>query len=608
MKEAVLFLENSLIANKNVAVERTVRSIEFKLFILPAIKRINRKYSLKIYVQDQETFSMLETRGYNCQMVDKNLFSMNGNQELMDLRKKIENWSKTSYRSSELEFEGVTLGETTQLEVSYLLQDLLDMVQGFEAILMGEIPDKVFIENPHSNDGRALKTVCESMRIPTESIYSFYGKLKSEFIKRMIYIISNRNNLKATNLYKIEGGSESAETILLNAPYINFLRALMPVVKELRTKKDYNVYVMARESDIKRYEDNYSFSKLKLKKPGLKRMIISPLKRKVKSYSSKMENPGSFKYRGVDIWNYVMEDLYHLNKGRLNVIYHLENFKQILDNLEPNLIAVGDDRTSFVRGQLIQAMNRGIPVVEVQHGLYLPGGPMTDPISTRIFIWGEGTKAALIEAGAREDQLEVTGSPIYDPLASRIPDMKHDPQHKTILFATQPLATQSISDDTNLQVAQEIAGFIDKRRDLKLIVKPHPVENADYYRNALKSFPEDVVDVRDGREDIFKFLELADIVILLSSTVGIEAAIMDKPMICIKSKQSIYVEEGVALEAETPDEVLTRIEEILEDDDVSENLREKRKEFVMKYAYLQDGRASERIAKSIVEMVEGSNQ
>ncbi|MBP2044975.1 UDP-N-acetylglucosamine 2-epimerase [Methanobacterium aggregans] len=604
MKEALLFLENSLIANKNVTVENLLRSIEFKLFILPSIKRIKRDYSLKIYVQDQETRTMLEDHGYNCQMVDKNLFHMNKNQELMDLRVEVENWSKTCYRTSELQFKGVTIGETTQLEVSYLLQDLLDRVQGFESTIKGENADMVFIENPHSNDGRAIKTVCESLKIPTELVYSFYGKLKSDFIKRMIYIISNRNNLIATNLYKIGGGSESVESILLNAPYINFLRALMPVVNELRNKKDYNIYVMAREADINRYKDDYSFSQLELKKPGIKRMIMSPLRGKVKRYSSKLENPGSFKYNGADIWKYVADDLHHLNMGRLKVLYHLENFQKIMEDLNPKLVAVGDDRTSFVRAQLIQAIKRDIPVVEVQHGLYLPGGPMTDPISDKIFIWGEGTKPALMGAGAREDQLEVTGSPLYDSLISRIPDVKQDSEPKTILFATQPMATQSISDDTNLQVAQKIAGFLEKRKDLKLIVKPHPVENADYYRSALKSIPEDIVDVRDSREDIFQFLELADIVILMSSTVGIEAAIMDKPMICIKSKQSIYVEEGVALEAETPDEVLTRIGEILGDEDVNENLRENMKEFVMKYAYLQDGQASERIAQSIIQMIE----
>ena len=611
MEKAAVFLENNLIANKNVILENLIRSFEFKIYILPSLNNVKKNYELFIYVHDSKTFNLLTKKGFKCFLIDQTLFDLNENDKLKKIKYNVENWYEKQFQTNELTFKGVNIGETTKHEFYYLLSDLLDGLQGFESIIEDDL-SKIFIENRYSKYGKVIKIICESRGIEYEYIYSFYGKIKSNFIKKMTYILSNYNNLKPINLYSINKMKKTSKTILFDVPYINYLKAAIPVMKFLMEKEDYNLFVMAKKEDITLYNSVYPFQSIELKKKKLKK-IFNPFKRNfkrnLKRYISNLKNPNTFYYGTIDLWPFIVEELQYLNIGRIDVLYYLENFEFLLDKVNPNVIVVGDDRTTFVRSNLLYALKRQILLAEIQHGLYLSGVPMANPISHKIFVWGEKSKVPLLEAGGNIKQLQITGSPIYDSLISKLSQFEPENSNvKKLLFATQPLTTQPLSDDMNLQIINNIIPFLEEGQKIQLIVKPHPFENSEYYRTAFKRVSKDIIDIRESKENIFPFLLNADLVLLMSSTVGIEAAIMDKPMVCIKSKNSIYTEEGVALEVQEPDEIVLKIKQILYDKETREKLMKNRKKFVHDYAYVQDGKASERIAQSIIEMVEGSSQ
>ena len=298
--------------------------------------------------------------------------------------------------------------------------------------------------------------------------------------------------------------------------------------------------------------------------------------------------------------------LYLSHKNKLPaILFQLKNFINIVELIKPNLLIVGDDRgPSSVRIDILYCKEKGIPHFEIQHGMYTSQSLMTTPISDKIFIWGEAAKDSLIEAGATNEQIKVTGSPKYDSLILRSDNYNRSlvkTDDKIILFTTQPLP-----GNTNLQIINEIGLFLNKNKGISLIVKPHPAEIKDYYKGFVEQFSGDIISIADSDEDTTDLILRADIIIILSSTVGIEAAILDKPLICVNlsKEKSLYVESGVALEVNDLKELEPQINNILYNHKIQKDLKECREKFIYEYAYLQDGKASERIVNEIVKVIE----
>ena len=486
-----------------------------------------------------------------------------------------------------------------------ILYSLLKDFKIYEFVI--ESNSVLYIENPYSTQGKGIKIIADDLKLQLFNLYpKFYGKIKSAIVNRMKYNWYKKTRIDPINLYLIsENGQERPKfkiNILIDAPYINHLNVVFPVIQKLISK--YNIYLLARWQDIKKYELKYTFCAVKFKKEHYKK-----LDKELNCYFPYLRRNSThlFKYENFDIEKFLDDDLYSYHKKTLPAIeYEIKNFKTIVSTLNPAIIIVGDDRApSSVRIDMLYSKKENIPFVEIQHGLYSPEKLMACPIADKIFIWGEAMKGALIGAGATEDQLEVTGSPLYDSLIDRFNE--HSPNlnsTKTLLFATQPLP-----GDINIQIITEIASFLENNNAITLIVKPHPSENTSYYENSLRDFTNDHIIVKDSKDDFTDLLLDANVLITISSTVGIEAAILDKPMICVNltGEKSVYVSNGVALEVKDLKELTTVIEKVLNDVNVIKKLSKCRKKFVHDYAYLKDGKASERIADAIVKMIESNN-
>ncbi|MEN6552516.1 MAG: CDP-glycerol glycerophosphotransferase family protein [Methanobacterium sp.] len=598
--KAMVFLEPGQAARTKltVSVEKNIRSFEVKLFILPFLNKIKKNYDIDIFLQDSGTFKILSDSGFSCNLIGKDL--LNPDQKELSKKKSIyiaQNWYKLD-KNEELSFNGVNIGEATETETIDIVRTLFEKVQVFESIISKEEVDKIFFENSYSPDGKALGIICEGLGLESDSIYSFYGKTKRKVMDRVKYGGYYRNNIETINFYSIDNLNENSPNILFDTPYANHLDIVFPVM-ELLLKKGYNVYLLAKDEDINRYKSKHSFSKIKL--PKIK---CNKLNGTLKQYISRAESSKTFNYNGIDLWPLLRDDLYLSNKNKLNVLGHLKNFNDILNDIKPDLIVVGDDRgPSAVRADLLYAKHECVPIVEIQHGVYRIDKAMATPISNKIFVWGESTKPALLEAGASGDQMEVTGSPKYDSLVHKLKNHLKPADNdniKTLLFATQPLP-----GNLNSRIINEISLMLEKTDNIKLIVKPHPSENTDYYKSITKQFSQKI-SVKDSGDNIIDLLLDADVLINLFSTVGLEAAILEKPMVCVNlyNQKIVYIESGVALEVKNLKDLKSKINDILYNDKIRDKLADNRKKFVYNYAYIQDGKASERICDAIIKMIE----
>jgi UDP-N-acetylglucosamine 2-epimerase len=95
-------------------------------------------------------------------------------------------------------------------------------------------------------------------------------------------------------------------------------------------------------------------------------------------------------------------------------------------------------------------------------------------------------------------------------------------------------------------------------------------------------------------------------VIVDSSTVGLEAIILCKPVLAANFSHSLkscsYAESGAALGVYAPEDFAKAVETVLCDRVVQERLRVAREKFVYEYAFKLDGAASKRISDLLMDL------
>ncbi|KKM72595.1 hypothetical protein LCGC14_1418970 [marine sediment metagenome] len=215
---------------------------------------------------------------------------------------------------------------------------------------------------------------------------------------------------------------------------------------------------------------------------------------------------------------------------------------------------------------------------------------------SKVAVFGEAMKYILLRYGVAQDNIVITGNPKFD--------MTYREKQKTktgdILLITNYLVEFGTWTEKQrekyVKDVLEVADIMEKR----LLVKIHPVNERikDYER-------------MDCDIEIFQTQPLAEIIswcgiaITTMSTGGLEVMASGKPLVVYNPYNDItqYSEKSGAYVARNKVELLSVIEDIV-NNGMNEEKEKLADEFVYQQAYLQDGKASERIAKLIEEMVE----
>jgi hypothetical protein len=157
--------------------------------------------------------------------------------------------------------------------------------------------------------------------------------------------------------------------------------------------------------------------------------------------------------------------------------------------------------------------------------------------ANRICVLSEPVKSSLVAAGRQEDSIIVTGNPAFDELAIQYNANKIliDKQRRAgnffVLWASQiePEScdyTRKTGDPTlPLRVEEALTDIFCKRPDWRLIVRNHPNEPARRYP--------DFVEVSTQAEAITDLLARVNVVVTLTSTLGLQGAIFGAGFITI---------------------------------------------------------------------------
>jgi hypothetical protein len=228
----------------------------------------------------------------------------------------------------------------------------------------------------------------------------------------------------------------------------------------------------------------------------------------------------------------------------------------------------------------VNAKARGIPTLLLQHGII---GPKYFPFhADKFLVWGEPDRKTMVELGARSDSIVVLGMPSSDRLFNR--------KRKTGRIAG-PLKILILSNIRPRGPEKPVSGLasflkevIPQHSEHKWTVRLHPTEGDHFYRSLGKRVLESLT-FSPASASLEEAVEEADICCTLASTAGLEAMLMQKPLLVFNADEWMMLEAwwpnyrgGTFISS--PYELAQYIRHVLEEDGFSQSRINEQNEFL----------------------------
>ena len=214
----------------------------------------------------------------------------------------------------------------------------------------------------------------------------------------------------------------------------------------------------------------------------------------------------------------------------------------------------------------------------------------------------------LVKNGFERSSLVPTGIPMYDDVFERLEKITVKPktdERKKILLVTHAMFehgfwTRSQRDSLVRGIVSEISKH---KNEMSLTVKIHPSsELLVDYQELINPIDDTIPIHKDG--DVAEFIKNSDVVIAYSGASSLVYAIAcQKPIIVCNFynlENDIFQEKGVVLECKNKSTIVPLIKEVIESNPVT---KEKIDNFIEEFFYKLDGRASERIGDTILNLL-----
>jgi len=290
-------------------------------------------------------------------------------------------------------------------------------------------------------------------------------------------------------------------------------------------------------------------------------------------------------------------------------ITQISFFDRFITHVSPKIVLAVPDRGRMGRIGVEIARKYGIPSLTIQAGLIDEHPENGFLLADKVAVMGPQAKGIYLNRGVNPSQVFVTGMAHWDSLfrTDEARDRRELEEHgidtrKTIVV----FATENISLVGTVKRIQGTMSGVLNLDNTVLVIKVHPREDPDIYRKMAQSYPSDrILVVRDV--DLHSLLNMCALLVDGFSNVALEAMMIDKPVVSInlsgKPDQFPFEEYRCALIVRNYDGIPTAIHRILRDSQLQAELKKGRMDFVAEYAYLADGKASQRTAEIIASTI-----
>ena len=364
----------------------------------------------------------------------------------------------------------------------------------------------------------------------------------------------------------------------------------------------------------------------------------------VKKYIEKLkrESLGQYmlQYGFAAVWNLAMKS--GLGRKIISYLYRSKRYERIMK--EYNIDAVFVPSTDVQEDMVLMnvAKKMGIPVACFAHSwdnLPSRGSLVAEP--DIILVWNNIMREQAQKLhNIPKEKIRVVGIPQYDTYKYKIPllSKKEFKQNRNIeqyeKVITYTCSAERVFPDEDVflsrlikQTQQQVFG------NAVLIIRLHPSERAEQYMKLFHGQKDVIIDIPDGsfaaeyvssisQNGIEKFVNLmkhSDVVINLASTVAIDAAVFDTPVVNVAYNINLHsnawnyaakwydsthysnvVKTGGIKIARSEEELIRYVQDYLHDPSRDKKGRQR---LVKEQCYQIDGKVAERILSAIQEVV-----
>ena len=307
------------------------------------------------------------------------------------------------------------------------------------------------------------------------------------------------------------------------------------------------------------------------------------------------------------------------NRCRLLMTY-VDGTENFIKAVDPDLVVLTEDISPILRTITKTCKINEIPTLVIQHGVTGSdiGGFHVMPVEADVqAVWGSVSRDWGIRRGKAQETQVVTGNPAYDSIAS-VPELvrssaiyerlRLNKQKGIVAIATswyQPVSSSYTPEEDEAFIYEALRAM--KRfPEKQTVIKLHPSYSGEYREiaeDAVRQLGIEGVVVTE--QFLWELLYLCDLLITQTSTVGLEAMLLNKPVIAVRTlgvSNPCAECKGIVEVEMAEEELVSAIRDSLYNERLRETLAIKRKESLSDYAYNQDARAAERVACLIARM------
>lgn len=323
-------------------------------------------------------------------------------------------------------------------------------------------------------------------------------------------------------------------------------------------------------------------------------------------------------FLGADLWPALRSTCRSLFRRRfVEALADIDIAENVLARCGTQVVVTAADNHYFGQVFLAAADRRGVRSVCIQHGAFgQPFGYL--PVrATALCVWGEAVADWCVQNGAQRTRLRVTGQPRFDAMIreARDPGSERallaaglDPSGHTILFAPEQL---SGAPALSAWMVQTMLSALGDLPDWQVLLRPHPAD-AIAQHEALLRHRRDLADrITVSRStDLRAALAAADSVVLGQSTMGFEAMIMQRPVIVLlpagaENGVVPYAQENAALRAASSSDLAAAVRTLTPGSPERDALLRRAQGFLVRHYAATDGRATDRVAAVVAELLAG---
>jgi len=252
-------------------------------------------------------------------------------------------------------------------------------------------------------------------------------------------------------------------------------------------------------------------------------------------------------------------------------------------------------------------------IFELFYSLPMRGGFWGHGECSRIAVFGKVTRDALAEEGVEKEHIIITGSPKFDIIhwykdynyRNKWCSVWGIPQGNRIvcLFTDYFVEAGVWTEQQRSQFVRSVYDAIIKQGNTSLIIKLHPtLECESDYVELFYGYAQRPIIVADI--PVYEIAHLCDAAITVSSTVALEAMAAGKPFIAINLyKQYTPYLSSPALYVDKVEDIEPAIRRALFDCGWRKDRERELESYLQDHIYIQDGKASQRIAEVIKQAV-----